>query len=114
MTLRFYRTIQFLNGGDDKLVMGFTQLLNQVFSIGGTVYAAVFKGVKLISSLGVQIISIDDKHHFFDIRQLHDDLTGFKRGQRFTWACGVPDITIFIWIGRTFNQAFGCMDLIGS
>ena len=106
--------IELLQGGDNQFVVLLPQLSDQGAGILGGIDTVCFEGIELTHRLGIEITTIHHKQDLFNFRQAHDELTGFEWSQGFSWACGVPDIAILLWVLHTLNNLLYRIDLVGT
>ena len=114
---------EFLNGGDNNTGVGIFKLPFQNGSgriaVGGT----FFKSVIFPHGLIVKIFSVNHKQNFINVGKPGGKLRRFERSERFTAACGMPDITsavncsvFFVVVGylNPIENPFGSRNLIGT
>ncbi len=86
--------IQFLNSSQRQFGAALLEMFYQRTGVVGGIHAVFRKTVELFRRLIIQIPAINHKNDPIHFRHFHDHLAGFERGQRFTGASGVPDITV--------------------
>lgn len=82
MALIFDGVIQFLDGGDDEVVV-ICHPIDELLGVVSGVYAVGAKVVEFSAGLVVEVGAIDDKQHFMDFGQGGEDLGGFEAGEGF-------------------------------
>ena len=107
-------TIELLKGSDNQFFMFLVKLIDKSFGAGGAIHAVRLECVEFSWGLRIKIITVDHKQHFFNIWHVHDNLTGFKRGQGFAWASSVPDVAIALGLLNLFNDLLHGVNLVGA
>ena len=102
----------FLDRSNDQLAILVTHLLNQNICAICCINRAGLKFVKLLHRLGIQVLTVDQEYHFFDLGVGCENLGSLKSGQRFTCTCGVPDVCITICEGGLADKRLCCIYLV--
>ena len=103
--------IQFLDGGDNQSAVA-CHLVDEFFGVVGGVYAVGTEVVEFFAGLVVEVSAIDHKQHFMDFWECGEDLGCFEAGEGFAWACGVPDVAVFVGVFDALDNRFDGVILI--
>ena len=87
------KDIQFLNRSYDNSRSRILKLLLKDSRALVAVSSALFKSVILFDSLVVQVLTVNNKQHFINVRQVCSKLRCLERGEGFATTRSMPDIS---------------------
>ena len=104
----------FLHRCNDELPVLILHLLYKNIGTISNIYGASFKLVKLLGSLGIQVLSVHKKDDLFNIRVCRKNLGSLKRCQCLSCACCMPDIGVPVRKCCLTNKGLHGIYLIGA